>query len=86
MSQQKRTQQELAGFPMMTTAEVCDCLLALGITVNAEDITKPSAQSTQMIYAALLESLMAAPMELLERPKESLLGMMEYKVRRYSLP
>ncbi len=65
---------------MMTTNEILDCLLALGITVQQEDVTKPSPQSAQMIYAALLDALMAAPMELLEQPKAALMGMMEYKV------
>ncbi len=84
MSQQTRKlpQQDYAGFPMMTTNEVLDCLLALGITVQQEDVAKPSAQSAQMIYAALLDALMGAPMELLEQPKVALMGMMEYKVGR----
>ncbi|CAD6564978.1 MAG: kinetochore-associated Ndc80 complex subunit nuf2 [Tremellales sp. Tagirdzhanova-0007] len=80
MSQgRKIATQDLAGFPMMTTNEILDCLLALGITVQQEDVTKPSAQSAQMIYAALLDALMGAPMELLEQPKAALMGMMEYK-------
>ena len=83
MSQaRKLAPQDLAGFPMMTTTEILDCLLALGITVQQEDVTKPSAQSAQMIYAALLDALMGAPMELLEQPKAALMGMMEYKVGR----
>ena len=65
---------------MMTTNEVLDCLLALGITVQQEDVTKPSPQSGQMIFAALLDALMGAPMDLMEQPRAALMGMMEYKV------
>lgn len=65
----------------MTTVEIIECLLALGLTVQPEDITKPSAQSAQMIWAGLLDSLMGAPMDMLEQPKVMLMGMMEYKVR-----
>ena len=86
MSQVRKGQpQELAGFPMMTTSEVVDCLLALGITVHNDDVAKPSAQSAQMIYSALLDALVGAPMELLEQPKAALMGMMEYKVGPPSL-
>ena len=85
MSQARKApapQANLAGFPMMTTTEILECLGALGINVAQEDVAKPTAQSAQMIYAALLETLMGAPMELLEGPKAALMGMMEYKVGR----
>lgn len=75
-------QQELtAGFPLLSQIELHDCLLALGISVSTDDISKPSIQTTQMIYAQLVEILMGAPMDGMEGPKTTLLGMMEYKVR-----
>jgi len=87
MSQSRRPgQQELAGFPMMTGPEIVDCLSALGITAQLDEVSKPTAQSAQMIYAALLDILMGAPMELLEQPKAALMGMMEYKVWSPILP
>ncbi|ORY20756.1 Nuf2 family-domain-containing protein [Naematelia encephala] len=78
---QARTKQapDYPGFPMMTTSEILDCLSALGINVMPEDMTKPSANSVQMIYTALLDALMGAPMELLDGPRAALMGMMEYK-------
>lgn len=74
-------QNEFAGFPMMSTLELVECLGALGIAVQVEDIAKPTAQSAQMLYAALLDQLMAAHLDLIERPKASLLDEMEYPVR-----
>ncbi|KAK8850499.1 hypothetical protein IAR55_004417 [Kwoniella newhampshirensis] len=80
MSQQTRkAPQELLAFPMITAVQILECLAALGIPAQMEDLTKPTAQTTQSIYASLLEVLMGAPMELLDGPKAALLGMMEYK-------
>lgn len=77
----KQTQQDLTGFPLLSFPELHDCLLALGISVAVDDISKPSPQTTQVIYAQLVEILMGAPMDAMDGPKNALLGMMEYKVR-----
>ena len=69
-------------FPLMSTTEIVSILDALGIAVKAEDLGKPNAQTAQIVYAALLDALMGAPMEMLEGPKAALMGMMEYKVGR----
>jgi len=54
--------------------------MALGISVTAEDISKPSPQITQMIYGQLVDILMGIPLESMEGPRNSLLGMMEHRV------
>ncbi|WVQ85925.1 hypothetical protein IAT38_008093 [Cryptococcus sp. DSM 104549] len=80
MSQQNRkAAREQFVFPVLAAIEILECLSALDIPVQMEDLTKPSAQSTQSIYASLLEVLMGVSMDMLEGPKSSLLGMMEYK-------
>jgi kinetochore protein Nuf2 len=81
---QKQSKQELLGFPMMTTPEVLECLGALGINVHADDLQKPTPQSTQAIWAALLEALTGTPVEMFEGPKATLLGMMQYRVSYHS--
>jgi hypothetical protein len=80
MLSRKQPQQEVASFPQLITTELCDCLLALGIQVHIEDISKPTAQTTQMIYARLIENMMGMPLDYMEQPKNTLMGMMEYKV------
>ena len=77
----KQPQHDAAGFPVLSFVELRDCLLALGISVTTEDISKPSAQTTQMIYGQLVDILMGIPMESMEGPRNSLLGMMEHRVR-----
>ncbi|KAL1410055.1 kinetochore-associated Ndc80 complex subunit nuf2 [Vanrija albida] len=79
MSRQNHQPIPLTGFPMMTTTEVCDCLAALCITASPEDLTKPTAATTQAIWNGLLYSLMAIPVDQFEGPKQSLLGMMQYR-------
>lgn len=79
-NRKQAVQQDLTGFPLLSYGELHDCLLALGVSVAVDDISKPSTQTTQMIYAQLVEILMGAPMDGLEGPKQALLGMMEYKV------
>ena len=72
---------DVTAFPQMTNVEICDCLAALGINVQMEDIAKPTPNSAQMIFAALVDCLMGSPMEMAEGTKATLMGMMEYKVR-----
>ncbi|WRT70674.1 uncharacterized protein IL334_007672 [Kwoniella shivajii] len=81
MSQQSRKPngQVLPGFPMLGLPELMECLSALGIPAQMEDLAKPTPGSTQGIYSGLIEALMGAPMEAIEGPKKALLGMMEYK-------
>ncbi|WWC98584.1 hypothetical protein V866_005476 [Kwoniella sp. B9012] len=82
MSQSNRkppNSQILPGFPLLGLPELMECLSALGIPAQMEDLTKPTAGTTQGIYAGLIEALMGAPMESIEAPKQALLGMMEYK-------
>lgn len=76
----KQTQREAAGFPLLSCQELLECLLALGMSVAVEDISKPSPQTTQVIFAQLVEILMGAPMDAMDGAKNALLGMMEYKV------
>ena len=76
----RQPQQDIAGFPLLSFFELKDCLLALGISVTAEDISKPSPQTTMMIYGQLVDILMGIPLESLEGPRSSLLGMMEHRV------
>lgn len=85
MSQQIRRAPpptELFAFPTMDSREILDCLYALGISVQPEDLAKPSAASAQLIFAELLEALMAINIgdAAVEGPKGTLMGMMEYKV------
>jgi kinetochore protein Nuf2 len=70
---------EATSFPLMSVNEICECLSALNIPVQQEDIIKPSAASAQHIYANLVSEIMGAPIELIEQPKSALLGMLEYK-------
>ncbi|OWZ59789.1 hypothetical protein LQV05_000648 [Cryptococcus neoformans] len=80
MSQQnRRVQQNTAAFPLLTAHDILECLAALDIPAQMEDLTKPTAQSTQSIYGSLLEVLMGASINSIEGPKQALLGMMEYK-------
>ena len=65
---------------MMSTVELLHCLTELGLNVMDTDLTKPTAQSTQAIYAGFLDVFTSAQMELLEQPKNALLNMMEYRV------
>lgn len=81
----KQPQQDLTGFPLLSFVEVRACLLALGMSVALEDISKPTPQTTQVIYAQLVEILMGAPMDAMDGPKNALLGMMEYKVSSCSM-
>ncbi|WVW80872.1 hypothetical protein I302_102862 [Kwoniella bestiolae CBS 10118] len=71
--------QILPGFPTLGLPELLQCLSALGIPAQMEDLTKPTPGTTQGIYAGLIEALMGAPVESIEAPKKALLGMMEYK-------
>lgn len=70
----------------MPVADICDCLAALNVPVMPEDIQKPTALSAQHVYAGLVTELMGIPLEMLEGPKQSLMGMMEYKVSYHSGP
>lgn len=83
----KQTQQTVsAGFPLLSYKELAECLEALGISVNVDDISKPSPAITQQIFLQLVDILMGSPMESMEGPKATLLGMMEYKVRMNAGP
>jgi hypothetical protein len=77
---QLKEQYNAPGYPLMSVAEIHFLLEALGIAVTVEELSKPHAQIVQMIYSALLDSLMGAPMDMIEGPKGALMGMMEYKV------
>ncbi|WVO17363.1 hypothetical protein L204_105055 [Cryptococcus depauperatus] len=81
MSQQTRraAQQATAAFPILTAQDILECLAALEIPAQMEDLTRPTAQSTQGIFGSLLEILMGANEDSIEQPKQTLLGMMEYK-------
>lgn len=78
--QQHQQQLEAASYPLMQVAEICDCLSALNIPVQQEDIMKPHAASAQHIYSSLVAEIMGAPMDMIEQPKGALMGMMEYRV------
>lgn len=79
-ARQPKEQYTAHGYPLMSVPEIAQIFNALGIAVQPEDLAKPSAAFVQTMYAALLDALMGAPMDMLENPKNSLLGMMEYKV------
>ncbi|KAL7422918.1 kinetochore-associated Ndc80 complex subunit nuf2 [Cryptotrichosporon argae] len=82
MSQSRKAvaaQQDLISYPSMTSAEVVECLQALGINAQGDDLLKPTAQTAQGIFCALLDTLMAAPIEAMEQPRQTLLGTMEYR-------
>nr|ODN96013.1 kinetochore protein Nuf2 [Cryptococcus depauperatus CBS 7855] len=87
MSQQTRraAQQATAAFPILTAQDILECLAALEIPAQMEDLTRPTAQSTQGIFGSLLEILMGANEDSIEQPKQTLLGMMEYKACRLSI-
>ncbi len=65
---------------MMPFRDIVACMSEIGIQIFEEDLQRPSAQTTQMIFAELLDRLMACPMEALDRPRTTLLGMMQHKV------
>ena len=73
-------QQQDASFPVMPVADICDCLSALNVPVMPDDLHRPSPLAAQHIYAGLVSELMGIPLDMLEGPKQSLMGMMEYKV------
>lgn len=64
----------------MPIADICDCLAALNVPVMQEDLQRPTGLAAQHIYAGLVSELMGIPLDMLEGPKQSLMGMMEYKV------
>ena len=68
------------GFPILTNTEILQILFAMGINVQMDDIAKPTPQSAQIIFTALVDNLMGASMDMIEGPKVTLMGMMEYKV------
>lgn len=70
-----------ASFPLMSFAEICDCLQALSIPIVQEDLQKPLPAQAQFIYSNLVQEIMGAHVEMIEGPKNALLGMIEYKVR-----
>lgn len=72
--------QQDASYPVMPVSDICDCLAALNVPVNPEDLHKPTPLSAQHIYAGLVNELMGVPLDMIEGPKQSLMGMMEYKV------
>nr|ODN82364.1 kinetochore protein Nuf2 [Cryptococcus depauperatus CBS 7841] len=76
MSQQTRraAQQATAAFPILTAQDILECLAALEIPAQMEDLTRPTAQSTQGIFGSLLEILMGANEDSIEQPKQTLLG------------
>lgn len=73
----RKPQKELAGFKLLSTDELMDCLAALGINASHDDMTKPTMASTQNIWAGLLESLMGIPPDALEAPRQHILDAME---------
>jgi hypothetical protein len=79
----RQAQQDLLGFPLLSFGELTDCLYALGVSITVDDISKPSPQTTQMIYGQLIDILMGIPLESMDGPRSSLLGMMEHRVRRF---
>lgn len=68
------------GFPMMSPHEVYSCLSLLGINCQMDDLTRPTPASTRAIWAGLLEILCGINQSQFENPKNTVLGMMEYKV------
>lgn len=84
MSQRNRQPKEpiaaLPAYPIMPITDIGNTLEALGIPSTIEDLSKPTGPGVQMIYAALLDVLMSAPVEMIEGPKAMLMGGLEYKV------
>lgn len=70
--------KELAGFPLMATSEIHDCMKALNIRIQPEDLTKPTSATTMAIWTALLDNLMGITPDMLEGPKDELLDGMNY--------
>jgi kinetochore protein Nuf2 len=64
----------------MPLNDICECLAALNIPVIQEDLARPTPLATQHIYAGLVSELMGVPLDMMEGPKQSLMGMMEFKV------
>lgn len=83
MSNRRVQQNAPPPYPLMNIDEIVNCLHALGIGANPEDLVKPNPQTAQAIYAGMLDALMGAPTEMLEQPRQALMGMMEYKVGRF---
>lgn len=71
---------------MMSPHEVYSCLSLLGINCQMDDLTRPTPASTRAIWAGLLEILCGVSQSQFENPKNTVLGMMEYKVSyRYAV-
>lgn len=63
--------KDLAGFPLMAPTEIRDCLEALGIKIQQDDLIKPTAATTHTIWVALLDSLMDISPDMMEDPKNA---------------
>lgn len=68
------------GFAMMHTEELLSCLIALKVAVTYDDLVKPTPHAVQSIWIQLLDVLTGSTRDMIEAPKHTLLGMMEYKV------
>ncbi|ORX41026.1 Nuf2 family-domain-containing protein [Kockovaella imperatae] len=73
------TKTPQTGFPVLTNVEIVNILAALDLHVQMDDVAKPTTQSAQMIFTALLDQLMGANVDMIEGPKGTLMSMMEYK-------
>lgn len=76
----KPKEGHFTGYPMLSSPTLVECLLALGISSSIEDIEKPTAQTTISIWNSMINVFMGIQSDAYEGPKQTLLGMIEYKV------
>lgn len=65
---------------MMSVDEIYNCLDLLGINCQLDDLTRPTAASTRVIWVGLLEILCGISQSQIESPKDAILNKMKYKV------
>ncbi len=77
----KTSQSQLATdfVPMMPVRDIISCMAEMGMPVYEEDLQRPSQATVQQLFVSLLERLVNISKESMERPRTTLLGMMQHK-------
>jgi len=74
-------------FPILSPDEIVKCLHELQITVAADDLKRPKANTIKSIYAALIEYSTGTTQEELSQPRASALhALPNYSLHEESIP
>ena len=73
------------GIVILRTSDIVELLQEWGLSFSVEEINKPTSQTAQAIYEALLQSMINVKGEDLEQPKALLLQDMEFPVCHFLL-